>query len=51
MITALNLKSPPLTVWRCPSCGNVLARLDLKPGSVVEVKCRHCKTIVVKQVA
>jgi len=44
-------KPLPLIVWRCPSCGNVLARIALKPGSVVEIKCKRCKTIATKEAA
>lgn len=28
-----------LDTWRCGRCGRILARLNLAPGSVVEVKC------------
>ena len=27
---------------RCPACNALLARLDLKPGSSVELFCRRC---------
>lgn len=34
--------APPPTpqVWRCWSCGRIIARLVLVPGSLIEVKCK-----------
>lgn len=29
-----------LVTWRCPECGNILARHRLAPGSYLEVKCK-----------
>lgn len=36
----------PLTIWRCPKCGTMLAKLRLTPGSLVEIKCAKCNTLV-----
>jgi phage FluMu protein Com len=33
-----------LKVWRCRTCGRILTRADLAPGSTVEIKC-GCKTV------
>jgi len=44
-------KGEVLTMLRCPKCGAVLARVNLCAGSVVEIKCRKCKTIVIKAAA
>ena len=30
--------------WRCHTCGALLARLRLSPGSVVQIKCK-CNAI------
>lgn len=37
-----------LTQWRCPHCGRRLGDLKLAPGSIVEIKCSSCNTIVRK---
>ena len=42
---------PVLTVWRCPSCGRILAKLKLVPGSIVEIKCGSCNAYAVKEAA
>ena len=36
--------SGKLTEVRCKNCGHLLVKAELKPGSVVEVKCK-CKTV------
>lgn len=30
---------------RCTQCRALLAMLDLAPGSRIEIRCRHCKTV------
>jgi len=48
----LIVQSPPaLKPWRCPSCGGMLARMHLTPGSVVEIKCHRCNALVTKEAA
>ena len=44
-------RAPVLTVWRCPSCGTILAKVKLAPGSVIEVKCYRCNQFAVKEAA
>lgn len=29
-----------LHVWRCCSCGNIVAEIDLPPGAVVQIRCK-----------
>lgn len=43
---------PParLPDWRCHTCGALLARLRLQSG-IVEIKCRNCNTINVREAA
>jgi ribosomal protein S27E len=43
--------SRPLEAWRCPSCGRVLMKLALAPGSIVEIKCHSCKAFAVREAA
>lgn len=40
-----------LVPWRCPSCGGLLARMRLSPGSVVEIKCARCGVLAAKEAA
>ncbi len=35
-----------LRPFRCPRCNALLAKLRLTPGSVVEIKCGRCSTLV-----
>lgn len=37
--------------WRCPSCGTMLAKIALSPGSVVEIKCPRCRVMATKEAA
>jgi LSD1 subclass zinc finger protein len=36
--------------WRCHGCGGLLARIRLSAG-VVEIKCRNCNTVNVREAA
>lgn len=38
-----------LRPWRCPSCGGLLAKLHLVPGSTVEIKCHRCNAVTIKE--
>ena len=40
-----------LVPWRCPSCGSMLARIALEPGSVIEIKCARCNAVAIKEAA
>ena len=42
---------PALRPWRCPRCNAMLARLALRPGSVVEIKCARCNAVAIKEAA
>lgn len=42
-----------LHIWRCGTCHTILAKINLAPGSIVEVKCKcnafnvlHCEESV-----
>lgn len=52
MNLARNLPKPPkpaepLLEQRCPLCGRLLLRTQLKPGSRVEAYCGHCHRHIV----
>ena len=34
-----------LQAWRCSHCNKMLCKLDLMPGSTVELKCPRCEAI------
>ena len=36
---------------RCPICGKLLARARLVPGCVVELQCRNCRRVVLRECA
>lgn len=38
-----------LVEWRCPNCGALFMKLKLGPGSMIEVKCRTCNTVAVRE--
>lgn len=44
---------PPVQLdeLRCPICGKLLARARLVPGCVVELQCRHCRRVVLRECA
>lgn len=37
-----------LRPWRCGNCGNMLARLDVRIGTV-EIKCGHCNLLQLRE--
>lgn len=51
MMTKPKPRPIPLDDVRCPSCGRLVARVRLVPGSAVETYCRHCKRWVLREVA
>lgn len=40
-----------MEVLRCPSCGRVLLKIALMPGSMIEIKCHSCKAFVIREAA
>ena len=36
---------------RCPICGKLLAKARLTPGCVIELQCKHCRRIVLRECA
>ena len=51
-MTRVAVVPPPKPApWRCPRCGNLLAKVHLAPGSVIETKCKKCGSIVTKEAA
>ncbi len=49
-------KPPPrrdqdLDELRCPVCGKLLAKMRLTPGSSVQIMCRPCRFLVLKECA
>ena len=38
----------PITVWRCPKCSRILAKLRVDDTSYVQVKCGSCNNIAEK---
>lgn len=46
MTTATRRQEPAtMHVLRCSCCRRVLAHVRLTPGSVVEIKCKHCHEV------
>lgn len=39
-----------LTPWRCPSCGHLLAEVDMAQGGTLRVKCKNCKQMCTLEV-
>lgn len=42
---------PDLEPWKCPSCGRMLAKIRLAPGSVIEIQCKSCKAFAIREAA
>ena len=44
---------PPVQLdeLRCPICGKLLAKARLTPGCVIELQCKHCRRIVLRECA
>lgn len=38
----------PVTVWRCPKCDHVIAKVRLDDSSYVQIKCLKCGNITEK---
>lgn len=51
VIVMAHRRPPPLPAWRCPKCNTILAKMVLKPGSVVEIKCPRCNVMAIKEAA
>ena len=49
--TRQHAPTPILIPWRCPSCNTILAKVSLRPGSVIEIKCPRCNAMATKEAA